>query len=362
MTVSSSQNFDFLIVGQGVAGTLLSHFLLSENQKVMVIDRPLAGATSGIAAGVINPVTGRRMAKSWRYEDFLPKAKKTYLELENRLGEELWSEQNILRALPTVFEENEWSRRGLWPEHAPYFADEADLGNYAGKVSPVPSWGELKGAAKADMPRLVSRFRAFLRSKKILMEEVFDFSKLEIGEGGVRYGNFAAGKIIFCEGSKAGGNPYFRYLPFIPTKGELLLVRIPGSGFEKLLKNHIFIVPVGGDLYWVGSTSRFEFDGPEPTTEKRKYLESELKRVLTVPFEVREHQAGIRPTVYDKRPFLGLHPAHPQLGIFNGLGTKGALLGPYFASQMAGFLLGENEIEAEVDIQRHADKFAEGEM
>ena len=348
----NTTDFDYLIVGQGVAGTLLSHFLLSEKQRVMVIDRPFAGATSGIAAGLINPVTGRRMVKSWRYEDLFPVAKKAYLDLEKKLGESIWSEHHILRALPSVFEENEWSRRGLWPEHAAYFAEQADLGNYEGKIKPVHAWGELTGAAKADLPKLMASYRAFLLGQNILWEAAFDFSKIKLEKGAVRYEGLSAKKIIFCEGAKAVDNPYFDYLPFVPTKGELLLVKIPGSNFQKILKSHIFIIPVGDGIHWVGSTSRFKFEGPSPTPEEGEYLETQLRRVLDVPFETIEHQAGIRPTVYDRRPFLGLHKKHEQLGIFNGLGTKGALLGPYFAEHMTGFLLGKNRLEKEVDIRR----------
>lgn len=356
MTPPTNTEIDYLIVGQGLAGTLLSHFLLAENQRVTIIDRPLAGATSQIAAGVVNPVTGRRMAKSWRFEELFAFAKKTYLELEKKLGVEIWREQNILRALPTIFEENEWSRRGVWPEHAPYFCDEANLGKYTGKVSTERSWGELRGAAKADMPKLIAAYREYFAERQMLIEEIFDFSKIELLDTGLRYKNFTAKKIIFCEGGRGVDNPFFNHLPFAPTKGELLLVRISGSAFEKLLKNHIFIVPLEDDLCWVGSTSRFEYDGPEPTAEKRQYLESELNRVLTIPFQVIEHQAGIRPTVDDKRPMLGLHPEHSQLGVFNGLGTKGASLAPFFAAQMSGFLLEKNELDEEVDIRRFEEK------
>jgi len=134
-------------------------------------------------------------------------------------------------------------------------------------------------------------------------------------------------------------------------------VKIPNTSFRKIVKNHIFIIPFGKEIYWVGSTSRFEYDGPNPTEEKKKYLLEELKRVLKIPFELVEHHAGIRPTVYDKRPFLGSHPKHEQLAIFSGMGTKGALLAPFFASQMVEYLLGENELEAEVDIERFSERY-----
>ncbi len=47
---------------------------------------------------------------------------------------------------------------------------------------------------------------------------------------------------------------------------------------------------------------------------------------------------------------LGLHPSYPQVGIFNGLGTKGCLLAPYFAAHMADFLTGKNKLMQEVDV------------
>ena len=354
MTDLPTTKTDFLIVGQGIAGTLLSHFLLLENQIVRVIDKPFPGATSNIAAGVINPVTGRRMAKSWRFEELYPVAKQTYLELDQILGINAWKEPNILRALPSVFEENEWARRGIWPEHKNYFCNEADLANFEGKVNTERSWGELEGSAQVSLPEIIKGFRNLLIGKGAFNEEEFDYDQLKIVDEGVLYKSHHYHMVIFCEGSKALQNPYFNYLPFAPTKGECLLVRIPGANFKKLLKNHIFIVPLAGEKYWVGSTSRFEFEGPNPTEEKREYLKKELKRVLKVPFEIVEHQAGIRPTISDKRPLLGLHPKHSCLGIFNGLGTKGASLGPFFSRQLTGFLLGKNALDPAVDIQRFA--------
>ena len=130
------------------------------------------------------------------------------------------------------------------------------------------------------------------------------------------------------------------------------LIKIPGCHFGRILKHNIFLVPMGGDLFWAGSTSRLEFDDPNPSEYGRQWLISELQKTLAVPFEIVEHLAGIRPTVADVRPFLGFHKEHAALAIFNGLGTKGALLGPYFAKQMADFLLVNTRLDAAVDINR----------
>ena len=49
---------------------------------------------------------------------------------------------------------------------------------------------------------------------------------------------------------------------------------------------------------------------------------------------------------------LGEHPKQKNLIIFNGLGTKGVSLAPYFSSQLANWLEGNGEIMPEVNIKR----------
>ena len=86
MTHDSTLNaYDFIIVGQGIAGSLIAHFLLQHNKKILVIDKFNPNSASNIAAGVVNPITGRRMVKSWLIDDVLPFAKSTYRLLENQL-------------------------------------------------------------------------------------------------------------------------------------------------------------------------------------------------------------------------------------------------------------------------------------
>jgi glycine/D-amino acid oxidase-like deaminating enzyme len=221
------------------------------------------------------------------------------------------------------------------------------------------------------MPDLVFGWKKRLREMGWLIEEAFDYQQLVVHPEAVFYKNFRASGVIFCEGARALHNPFFNYLPFSVTKGEAMIVHIPGAGFTKILKRHVFIVPLENpealqtaglflknmpDLYWVGSTSRFEFEGTEPTSEQQTSLESDLKDVVKLPFEVVARLAGIRPTVYQQRPFLGRHPTLPNLLIFNGLGTKGASQGPFLAKQMADFLLGKGGVEEEVDISRFLPK------
>lgn len=341
----------FLIVGQGIAGTLLAYFLLQKRYPFKIIDVPLPGSTSKIAAGVINPITGRRMVKSWRFEELSAFAKTTYESIGQKLGVPLFRQMNIIRALPTTFDENEWDRRSGFSENRSFFKTEADLGNYKNKVPDI-AYGELKGSARVSLPLLIQTFRRFLIENDYFFEEKFSFEKMKISSKSVSYKGDTYEKIIFCEGFHAQQNPFFNYLPFSFSKGELLLVRIKGLEVEKMLKNKIYIVPVAEDIFWIGSTNSFDYHGINPTQTQKEFLESTLSKVIELPFEVLSHQAGIRPTVADKRPLLGLHPKFKNLAIFNGLGTKGSSLGPLFAEQMVGFLMGLNKLDPTVDIKR----------
>ena len=350
--MEKTQQVDYLIVGQGLAGTLLSYFLLLEKQRVVVLDFPHEGRTSKIAAGLVNPVTGRRIAKSWRFEELADFAKQTYQNLESDLGVKLWHERSIVRALHTVFEENEWLRRSGYPEFSDYMKDEPKTLEFDSKVHPPHAWGELMGCAQVLLPSLVDTWQQHLKSLGAFFTENIDYQSIKFENEQVTFGQWTAKKLIFCEGAKAVDNPFFNQLPFLVTKGELLIVRLPGLEAERILKHKLFLVPLGNALFWVGSTSRFEFEGPNPSKVGRASLLGDLQKVLAVPFEVVEHLAGIRPTVSDLRPFLGLHPTHSSLAIFNGLGTKGALMGPFFAKQMTDFLLGKSQLEPDVDISR----------
>ncbi|MCB0548281.1 MAG: FAD-binding oxidoreductase [Phaeodactylibacter sp.] len=343
---------DFLIIGQGLAGTLLAYFLEQAGKSVHVVDQYDERAATQVAAGIINPITGRRYVKSWKVDELIPFARHTYRALESDLGISVYHERNILRALFNSREENDWMARIGEEGYAEYMLDAAGLEAYAEKTAPAFSYGEVRHSAQVEVGKLAGAYRAYLAEKKALTAEPFDYEELELTGSGVRYGGLEAGTAVFCEGHRACFNPYFNYLPFGGAKGEVLIVRIPDAGFAKILKHRVFIVPLQDGLYWVGSTYGWNYGDDNPTTEGREFLEGRLRDILTVPFEVVEHRAAIRPTVKDRRPFLGRHPEYDQLALFNGLGTKGASLGPFWAKHMADFLTENVTLERVVDISR----------
>lgn len=342
--------FDYLIIGQGIAGSMLAWFLTQAGKKVLVVDEFRANSASQIATGIINPITGKRLVKSWRIDELLPFAKKTYRELEAELGVSIFSETTIHR----IFSNK---------EDLQFFRQKQELDELPGYVKPlqtIPSCFrdtalggiEIHGVCVIHYQSLLAAMRRWLSEKQVLLEEKFQFDELKIENGKAVYKNNVASKIIFCEGSGAKQNPYFGSLPFNFAKGEVLTVEIPGYHEENIWHKGIFITPFGNGLYRVGATYDWDFKDALPSAKGREELEKKLKRAINLPYKVADHLAAIRPTVTDRRPFIGLHPAYPEIGIFNGMGTKGASLAPFFAKHFTDHLVSGILLDAEVNTAR----------
>ena len=343
----------YIVVGQGIAGTILTHFLRKRGVSVLVFDRGLTGTSTSIAAGLINPVTGRRYVKSWRIDQLLPFARSVYGELEDLLGIELYRERRILRALRTIREQNDWLARCADPAYQPYLLDQAELGNYRHTIALVDGYGEVQGGAQVDVRRLIKAYRSLLLAEGCLREEEFQHGALRSGPL-ISYGAIKAKGIIFCEGHRAMENPFFNYLPFHGDKGEVLIVKMEKAGYRKCLKDGIFITPLGEDLYWIGATYERRYENEEPSAEGKAYIAKALRELVRIPFEIVRHEAAVRPTVRDRRPFLGVHPQWPGLYLFNGMGTKGTSLTPFWADRFCDFLLEDKPLDPEVNISRFA--------
>jgi glycine/D-amino acid oxidase-like deaminating enzyme len=145
---------------------------------------------------------------------------------------------------------------------------------------------------------------------------------------------------------------YFKMLPFAPNKGEALIVEIKDLPNQAIYKNNITIVPWKDQLFWVGSNYEWEFTDTKPSIDFRNKMEMALRQLLKIPFNVVDHIAGIRPANQERRPFVGLHPSYPAIGICNGMGTKGCSLAPYFAHQLIAHCEQGSPIHPEASLER----------
>ncbi len=347
---------DYIIVGQGLAGTLLAHFLEKKGKRSLIVDPAEEGTASKVAAGIINPITGRRYVKSWRVDELIPFARATYQEIEAQLQLSFYHPRNIIRSLFNSKEENDWMLRTDDPAYSRYMLEEVELGGYEKNTNPAFSYGEVIHAAQVDLDLMTSGYRKIFSQKNQLLEERFDFSALQNQNPSIKYKDIEADKVVFCEGFGMKNNPFFNYLPLGGTKGEVLIIKIKGQpDFEKILKHRVFIVPLADDTYWIGATYDKQFGGSQPTDRGFSFLKQKLDDLLKLPYEIVTHKAAVRPTVKDRRPILGLHPHFKNLAIFNGLGTKGASLGPFWASHMADHLVQGTNLDEAININRFSE-------
>lgn len=344
--------FDYIITGQGIAGTLLSYTLMQAGQRVLVIDEYKANSASRIAAGVINPVSGRRFEMGWMYDEIYPFAKDIYRQMESLLGVPVFRERDIWMVLPSEQLQAAFKAKTATGAALQY-TQQADAALRDAWLHQPYGAAIVKGATVL-LQNLLPAWRAYLKQKQLLREERLDMSLLQLSDEGVRYGDIKARAIIFCEGAQTVHNPWFGpHVPYLLNKGEVLKVNIPGLNTENIIKRSITLVPQEKEIFWVGSTFAWDYPDELPTAEKRAYLEEGLQQLLRVPYTVLDQQAGVRPSGKDRRPIMGIHPAYPALGMFNGLGTKGCSLAPYMADMLTRHLLHRSPLLPETDIKRY---------
>ncbi|MBL7738045.1 MAG: FAD-binding oxidoreductase [Chitinophagaceae bacterium] len=344
---------DYIIVGQGISGTFLSWYLHKAQKSFVVIDNNDSNSPSRLAAGIINPVTGRRMVTVWMAEEILPFAKQAYDEMGHELNITAISQKNIIDFFPSPFMRENFLKR--LTEGNDYIGPVSDKQQFSSFFNYEFGCGEIKPAYTAHLEILLPAWRKQLQDSGSLLEENFDITQLQVSGGKVQYRNLEADKIIFCDGAAGTHNSYFKQLPFAPNKGEALVVEIPGLPASNLFKKSMMLTPLPGagkDIFWIGSNYIWDFANADPTAAFREGAERVLKEWLKVPYTILEHRAGIRPATLERRPFVGFHPQQPGIGILNGMGTKGCSLAPYFAKQIADHITKGLPIHAEADVKR----------
>ena len=163
------ERMDFVVIGQGLAGTTLAWHLRRRGFRVLVVDREEPSTSSRIAAGLITPVTGKRLAKSWRRDELFPAATAFYRSVEAETGATFLHQRPSVRLFADETERDEFQRRAA--------------GVLAGLVQPntevnrewfaAPFGGfEMPHAARLDVPRYPDASREVFGGRIVCAAEI----------------------------------------------------------------------------------------------------------------------------------------------------------------------------------------------
>lgn len=332
--------YDYLIVGQGICGSILALMLRERNKSLLVIDQGHPVTSSRIAAGIVNPVTGKNFVKTWMADVIIPFAHQYYQALQMNWSAPLIAEKLIYRGLDNIEAENKWISRTGDPDYQDYCTEFSSFEEFRPYILPASSYGVVRGGFQVNLPLLLDRTREILQSQGSLQIGSFDHKELRFTGSFFEYKELMAGKIIFCEGFRGENNPFFPDLPFSPSKGEVLFIKIPDADFRNLIKHDQFIAHLYDDIYWVGGGYEWRAENEQPSESAKEKILANLQSMLKVPFEITDHKAAIRPATKNRRPIILQHKEFPGMYFFNGMGTKGTSLAPYFADRLVQNLEG----------------------
>ena len=349
------KEIDLLIIGQGIAGINLSYIAKKRGLSCVHVHKSSLGESTNVAAGLINPITGRRFVKSWNIDTIFPYAVQHYKEMERTFKNTFLDEMNILRTFKTVSEENEWLAKSADPFLADFLLEKLvfDKEAYAQKLNLTTLMGELNKCLRIRLAAIQKEYLNFLKNEDEIIDEWFDFSQIEMHDDHVLYKNHKAKFVVFAEGWRSIYNDLWKDLPFAPSKGELFIVHSPELKLNSAFKNSMFVTPLGDDLYWVGATYEWQNYNTNKSDKMKSKLLKHLESSILSPYEIKEHLTGIRPSTKDRKPIIGAHHTHKNLLLFNGMGTKGSSLSPYYADKLVNYIILNEEIPIDVSVSRY---------
>lgn len=339
---------DFLIIGQGLAGSLLARALRQRGQKVLVVDDGWKSSSSQVAAGLMTPLTGRRFTLTPEYPELFAKA------------QEILSGLNVFRPIEVyrIFVDAEQRERGLKRSHSDtYRPFIKKISHHAGELDSrlTDEWGgALMSGAWVDLPQLLLELRRDLQANQMWREETFDPAEVKSDSQSIQWKDVTARGLIYCDGYKSAQRGPFTYLPWQPAKGEAITFRSPVPQTPFVLNREGWALPLGEGLWRAGTNWEWTTLNENPSEPQKEKL---IRRFIgyfrePVSIEVTAHVAGVRPCTGDNYPLIGTHPHQPRTHLFNGMGPRGTVWAPALAEEMAEYLTKQTPLRDQCNLRR----------
>ena len=338
---------DALVVGQGLAGSLLAR-CLSEAGSVAVVDpgRPNA---SQVAAGLMTPLTGRKFRLTPEYPRLYSRACEAYAPLD------VLHPVLVYRMFVDAEQRAQGLARAGQPDCAPFIDRIVEASGGLGPDLTDTQGGVLMRGAWVDLPRLLDETKGWLGERLICAEA--NPAEMVDGPEGVRWRHITARQVIWCDGwraQSAGG--LWADLPWQPAKGEALDILSDAPQTRHVLNREGWALPLGKGRWRTGTNWDWEVQDEQPTPAQREKLVGRFRGYFAAApaAEVTRHVAGVRPCTPDNRPCVGRHPLRPRHHLLNGLGPRGTVWVPTAIDHLTALLRDNTPVPAELSPERFA--------
>jgi glycine oxidase len=346
----------YIVVGAGLAGCLIAWRLEQAGHNVLLIGSTQLPSASAVAGGIINPVTGRWMTKSRKFDDCIGHATDTYRELEKQFGINCYHPMPFVRYCQNEADIKRIQRRMRNPRYANVLGNYIPVNESQSTLIDTHGSFQIKQAAHVELPLLLQTLRDHFAKKGIFLDEIFAHDNLKKEDSDWRYKDLNADHIIFCEGTGMRKNPWFNQLPLTPIKGETLIFQCPTLQLPRTIYHRgKWLLPDAKNHFRIGATYDDHDLSEMPTETGKQEILASVQSFIAPQhdMEIKQHTAGLRPCTKDFFPLIGSHPTLSGIHVFNGLGSKGTLLAPEMIRQFLAYLLEGVPLDSEIDCKRH---------
>lgn len=339
-----------LIVGQGLAGSALAWRLIHSGAECLVVDRPVGETASRVAAGLVNPLTGRKVRPEWRQEECLPETEAYYRETERELGGSWWQKTPIWRETEGDDQEALWHERQLDPASAPF----------AGPLLPWPAGWEApgraaytRGGAVLHAEALVDAVRTWLRERGSLCEAEVNPAEVAAaapGGEGVAWRGETFRCVVWCTGYEAAEGLDLPALASRLSKGTIVDVELPEFAWEAGVLHFGHWLVRHGAFWRLGAT--YEWTWAEPGVAEGAAVQEllcDLQRRYLGEVRLVRARAAVRPIIRYSQPVAGPIPGRPGHYVFSGLGSRGVTTSPWVSRLLAAHLLEGQPLPEDVE-------------
>tara|TARA_B100001057_G_scaffold458140_1_gene507110 strand:+ start:31220 stop:32263 length:1044 start_codon:yes stop_codon:yes gene_type:complete len=338
---------DFIIVGQGIAGTSLAFKLLQKKYSILVIDKYNPNSTSSIALGLYNPLVLKWFTKSWEVDNQLKDMFDYLYEFEKKFNTKINFKKNIHKLLYSTFDQNNWLEKQVSPKKSPYMSKNLKfLDNI------IKPFGVVKKSGWVDVKLMLDTFRNYLSNNLLISDEHFIHEKLNINDNSINYKQYMCKYLVFCEGSAVIKNSFFNYLDFKMTKGEVINFFSPNLKINEIIHSGVTTIPLGDDNYIAGSTFNHDLKYLKCTVESKNEIIKKIKKIKDFTFVINSQSIAVRPSVFDRRPIIGPHYKYKNIFLMNGLGSRGVLMTSYLANILLSNIFRKEKINSDINVNR----------